>query len=156
VIDNLPNAMLPESLRVPNSGDYAILDVLCAHERNDEHERRVEAFVAQLEQTKKRREEVMGMLRDYGNTLAKGSPSQKNMLKFTNKYLSVADECDTEVRNIEERLKAEKAALEVWRNSRTPFRGIAQIALFTTRNTTTALTITYSELHSCAFTDSKT
>jgi len=156
VIDNLPNAMQPESLRVPNSGDYAILDVLCAHERNDEHERRVEAFVAQLEQTKKRRGEVMGMLRDYGNTLAKGSTSQKSMLKFTNKYLTVADECDTEVRNIEEKLKAEKGALEIWRNSRTPFRGVAQIALFTTRNTSAALTITYSKSRSCALTDLET
>jgi hypothetical protein len=152
VIDNLPNAMQPESLRIPNSGDYAILDVLCTHERNDEHERRIEAFVAELEQSKKRREEVMRMLRDYGNTLATGATSQKNMLKFTNKYLSVAEECDTEVRNIEEKLRAEKSALEIWRHSRTPFRGVAQITLFTTRNTSTALTITYSEPHTpCAF-----
>ena len=145
MIDNLPNAMQPESLRVPNSGDYAILDVLCTHERNDEHERRVEASVAELEQSKRRRGEVMGMLRDYGNTLATGHTSQKNMLKFTNKYLSVAEECDAEVRSIEEKLKAEKASLEVWRHSQTPFRGVAQITLFTTRNTSTALTITYSE-----------
>lgn len=137
--------MQPESLRVPNSGDYAILDVLCTHERNDEHERRVEASVAELEQSKRRRGEVMGMLRDYGNTLATGHTSQKNMLKFTNKYLSVAEECDAEVRSIEEKLKAEKASLEVWRHSQTPFRGVAQITLFTTRNTSTALTITYSE-----------
>ena len=92
----------------------------------------------------------MGMLRDYGNTLAKGSTSQKSMLKFTNKYLTVADECDAEVRNIEEKLKAEKIALESWRNSRTPFRGVAQIALFTTRNTSAALTITYSTSRSCS------
>ena len=148
--------MQPESLRVPNSGDYAILDVLCAHERNDEHERRVEDFVAQLGQIKKRREEVIGMLRDYGNTLSKGDTSQKSMLKFTNKYLSVADECDAQVRGIEQKLKAEKAALEIWRNSRKPFRGVAQISLFTTRNTSAALTITYSELHPWVFTDFET
>jgi hypothetical protein len=112
VIDNLPNAMQPESLRIPNSGDYAILDVLCTHERNDEHERRSQASLAQLEQSKKRREEAMKMLRDYGTTLATGYTSQKNMVKFTSKYLSVAEECDAEVRNIEEKLRAEKSALE--------------------------------------------
>jgi hypothetical protein len=148
--------MQPESLRIPNNGDYAILDVLCTHERNDEHERRVEAFVAELEQSKKRREEVMRMLRDYVNTLATGSTSQKNMLKFTNKYLSVAEECDAEVRTIQEKLRAEKASLEIWRHSRTPFRGVAQITLFTTRNTSAALTITYSKLHPSAFTEFKT
>ena len=153
VIDNLPNAMQPESLRIPNSGDYAILDVLCSHERNDEHERKVESSVAELEQSKKRREEVMRMLRDYGNTLATSSTSQKNILKFTNKYLTVAEECDAEVRGIEEKLKVEKALLEDWRYSRTPFRGVAQITLFTTRNTSAALTITYSELHPYVFVD---
>jgi len=147
--------MQPESLRVPNNGDYAILDVLCTHERNDEHERKIEVFLAELEQSKKRREEVMRMLRDYGNTLATGRTrtSQKSMLKFTNKYLSVAEECDGEVRGIQEKLRAEKAALETWRHSRTPFRGVAQITLFTTKNTTAPLTITYSESHHlCAHT----
>ena len=145
--------MQPESLRIPNSGDYAILDVLCSHERNDEHERRIEASVAELEQSKKRREEVMGMLRDYGNTLAMGSTSQKNILKFTNKYLTVAEECDAEVRAIEEKLRAEKTSLDTLRDSRTPFRGVAQITLFTTRNTSAALTITYSGFHPSAFTE---
>ena len=143
--------MQPESLRIPNSGDYAILDVLCTHERNDEHERRLQASLAQLEQSKKRREEAMKMLRDYGNTLATGFTSQKNMVKFTNKYLSVAEECDAEVRSIEEKLRAEKTALESWRHSRTPFRGVAQITLFTTKNTSAALTITYSAPRSCRF-----
>ena len=148
--------MQPESLRIPNSGDYAILDVLCTHERNDEQERRLQASLAQLEQSKKRREEVMKMLRDYGNTMATGYTSQRNMVRFTNKYLSVADECDAQVRGIEQKLKAEKAALEIWRNSRKPFRGVAQISLFTTRNTSAALTITYSELHPWVFTDFET
>ena len=139
--------MQPESLRVPNSGDYAILDVLCTHERNDEHERKIESFLTKLEQSKNRREEVMRMLRDYGNTMATGRTrtSQKNMLKFTNKYLAVAEECDAEVRSIEEKLRAENAALMTWRHSRTPFRGVAQITLFTTKNSTATLTITYSE-----------
>ena len=154
MIDNLPNSMQPESLRIPYSGDYAILDVLCTHERNDEYERRLQASLAQLEQSKKRREEVMKMLRDYGNTMATGYTSQRNMVRFTNKYLSVAEECDSEVRSIEEKLRAEKSALENWRHSRTPFRGVAQITLFTTKNTTSALTITYSESRFCAFVDS--
>lgn len=145
MIDNLPNAMQPESLRIPNSGEYAILDVLCTHERNDEHERRIESFLAELEQSKKRREEVMRMLRDYGTTLATSSTSQKNMVKFTNKYLSIAEECDAQVRSFGEKLRVEKNALEIWRHSRTPFRGVAQINLLTTRNTSAALTITYSE-----------
>ena len=145
MIDNLPNAMQPESLRVPNSGDYAILDVLCTHERNGELERRLECCLAELEQSKKRREEVMKMLRDYGNTMATSSTSQRNMVRFTNKYLSIAEECDAEVRSIEEKLRAEKTALEFLRRSRTPFRGVAQITLFTTKNTSAALTITYSK-----------
>ena len=145
MIDNLPNSMQPESLRIPNSGDYAILDVLCTHERNDEQERRLQASLAQLEQSKKRREEVMKMLRDYGNTMATGYTSQRNMVKFTNKYLSVAEECDGEVRSIEEKLRTEKTALDNWRHSGTPFRGVAQITLFTTKNASSALTITYSE-----------
>lgn len=144
MIDNLPSSMQPESLRIPNSGDYAILDVLCTHERNDELERKLEASLVELEQSKKRREEVMRMLRDYGTTLSTGYTSRRNMLKFTNKYLSVAGECDTEVRNIEGKLRAEKHALENLRHSRTPFRGVAQITLFTTKNTSSALTITYS------------
>ena len=149
MIDNLPNAMQPESLHIPNSGDYAILDVLCSHERNDEQERKIEASVAELEQSKKHREEVMGMLRDYGNTLAMGSTSQKDILKFTNKYLAVTEESDAEVRSIEEKLKAEKASLATLRHSRAPFRGVAQITLFTTKNTSAALSITYSESHLC-------
>ncbi|KAF9648650.1 hypothetical protein BDM02DRAFT_3096089 [Thelephora ganbajun] len=143
MIDNLPHAMQPESLRVSNSGSYAILDILCAHERNDEHERRLEATVIELEQSKKRREEVMKILRDYGNSLAPRSTSRKNIFKFTKKYLSVAEECDAEVRSIEEKLKAEKASLETWRNSRMSLRGVAQITLFTTRNASAALAITY-------------
>ena len=150
MIDNLPNAMQPESLRVPNSGDYAILDVLCTHERNGELERRLESYLAELEQSKKRREEVMKMLRDYGNTMATSLTSQRNMVRFTNKYLSVAEECDAEVRSIEEKLRAEKTALEFLRHSRTPFRGVAQITLFTTKNTSAALTITYSKPRSYA------
>jgi len=148
--------MQPESLRVPNSGSYAILDILCTRERNDEHERKLEAFVAELEQSKRRREEVMKMLRDYGNTLAKNSTSQKNMLKFTERYLSTAEECDAGVRSIEEKLRAEKATLDVWRHSGTPYRGVAQITLFTTRNTSAALTVTYSEFYPHALTNFKT
>lgn len=151
VIDNLPNSMQPESLRIPNCGDYAILDVLCSHERNDELERRLESSLAGLEQSKKRREEVMKMLRDYGNTLAISETSRKNMLKYTNKYLSVAEECDAEVRGFEEKLKLQKCALQNLRHSRTPFRGVAQIMLFTTKNTSASLTITYSKPRSCAF-----
>lgn len=144
MIDNLPNSMQPESLRIPNCGDYAILDVLCSHERNDELERRLESSLAQLEQSKKRREEVMKMLRDYGNTLAISETSRKNMLKYTNKYLSVAEECDAEVRGFEAKLKLQKSALQNLKYSRTPFRGVAQIILFTTKNTCASLTITYS------------
>ena len=79
--------MQPESLRVSNSGSYATLDVLCTRERNDDHQRRLEILVAQLEQTKKRREEVMKMLRDFGSSLAvTSSTSQKNMFKFGNNH----------------------------------------------------------------------
>ena len=146
VIENLPHAMQPESLRVSNSGSYATLDVLCTRERNDEHQQKLEVLVAELEQSKKRREEVMKMLRDFGSSLAVTSTtSQKNMFKFTDKYLSVAEECDAEVRNIEQKLKTEKALLDTWRNSQVSFRGVAQITLFTKRNTVAPLTITYSE-----------
>jgi hypothetical protein len=142
--------MQPESLRVSNSGSYATLDVLCTRERNDDHQRRLEVLVAQLEQSKKRREEVMRMLRDFGNSLAvTSSTSQKNMFKFTDKYLSVAEECDAEVRNIEQKLKVERASLDTWKTSQVSWRGVAQITLFTKRNTTAALTITYSESAPC-------
>lgn len=138
--------MQPESLRVSNSGSYATLDVLCTRERNDEHQQRLEVLVAELEQSKKRREEVMKMLRDFGNSIAiTSSTSQKNMFKFTDKYLSVAEECDAEVRNIEQKLKAEKASLDRWRFSQVAFRGVAKITLFTKRNTVAPVTITYSE-----------
>lgn len=152
MIDNLPHAMLPESLRVSNSGSYATLDVLCTRERNDDHQRRLEVLVAELEQTKKRREEVMKMLRDFGNSMAiTSTTSQKNMFKFTDKYLSVAEEYDTQVREIEQKLKAEKASLDTWKDSQMSFRGVAQITLFTKRNITAALTITYSEPTSAFF-----
>lgn len=154
MIDNLPHAMQPESLRVSNSGSYATLDVLCSRERNDDHQRKLEVLVAELEQSKKRREEVMKMLRDFGNSMAVTSTtSQKNMFKFTDKYLSVAEECDAEVRNIEQKLKAERASLDTWKNSQVSFRGVAQITLFTKRNMVAPLTITYSEPRSCSFTD---
>ena len=154
MIDNLPHAMQPESLRVSNSGSYATLDVLCSRERNDDHQRKLEVLVAELEQSKKRREEVMKMLRDFGNSMAVTSTtSQKNMFKFTDKYLSVAEECDAEVRNIEQKLKAERASLDTWKNSQVSFRGVAQITLFTKRNMVAPLTITYSEPRSCSVTD---
>lgn len=138
--------MQPESLRVSNSGSYATLDVLCSRERNDEHQGRLEVLVAKLEQNKKRREEVMKMLRDFGSSLAVTSTtSQKDMFKFTDKYLSVAEECDTEIRNLEQQLKAERASLDTWRNSQVSFRGVAQITLLTKRNAVAPLTITYSE-----------
>ena len=146
MIDNLPHAMQPESLRVSNSGSYATLDVLCTRERNDDHQKRLEVLVTQLEQGKKRREEVMKMLRDFGNSMAvTSSTSQKNMFKFTNKYLSIAEECDAEVRDIEQKLKAEKASLDKWKYSQVSFRGAAKITLFTKRNTVAPLTITYSK-----------
>lgn len=145
--------MQPESLRVSNNGSYATLDVLCTRERNDEHQRKLEVLVAQLEQSKKRREEVMKMLRDFGNSLAvTSSTSQKNMFKFTDKYLSTAEECDAEVRNIEQQLRAERASLDTWKNSQVSFRGVAQITLFTKRNMVAPLTITYSKPYPCAFT----
>ena len=145
--------MQPESLRVSNSGSYATLDVLCTRERDEECERRSEVLLAELEQSKKRREEVMKMLRDYGNSLAVSPTSQKNIFKFTDKYLSVANECDAEVRNIEQKLKAEKASLAAWRGSQKSFRGVAQLTLFTKRNTVAALTVTYSKSQPQVFTD---
>ena len=138
--------MQPESLRVSNSGSYATLDVLCTRERNDEHQQRLEVLVSQLEQSKKRREEIMKMLRDFGNSLAvTSSTSQKNMFKFTDRYLSTAEECDAEVRDIEQKLKVERASLDTWKTSQISFRGVAQITLFAKRITTAALRITYSE-----------
>ena len=81
------------------------------------------------------------MLRDYGNTLAKSSTSQKGMLQLTDKCITVVDEYDAEVMTIEEKLKAEKVALEIWRNSQTLFHGVTQIALFAAENTSAALIV---------------
>ena len=50
---------------------------------------------------------------------------------------------------IEEKLKAEKASLATLRHSRAPFRGVAQITLFTTKNTPAVLSITSNESHLC-------
>lgn len=66
------------------------------------------------------------------------------MLRLANKHLPIAEEWDAEVRNIEEKLAAEKATLETWRHSRKPLHEITQITLLTAKkNTTGALTITY-------------
>ena len=78
------------------------------------------------------------------------------MLKFTERYLSAAEEYDAGVRSIEEKLRAEKATRDVWRHSGMPYRGVAQITLFATRNASAALTITYSEFHPHALANFKT